>query len=191
MKTDKLEKLKKECIKISKEPIVFGEGNPDASIVLVGEAPGAKEIELKRPFVGQAGKNLEEFLEVLELKREDIYITNVVKIRPYKINEKTGRKSNRAPNQEEIKKYEKYLFEEINIIKPKVIVTLGNVPLKSILKDKKATIGSKHGTVIEMDKFFVFPLYHPASIIYRRELKNIYLEDLYKLKNFKERIEED
>lgn len=184
MKQEKLELLKSKCMASSKEPIVFGEGNSNAFIVLVGEAPGAKEIEAERPFVGQAGKNLDEFLEVLELDRKDIYITNVVKIRPYKVNEKTGRKSNRPPNKEEIEQYEKYMLEEINIIQPKVVVTLGNVPLKALLRDSKATIGEKHGTAIQMENHYVFPLYHPASIIYRQELKKIYREDLVKLKEF-------
>ncbi|WP_129599645.1 uracil-DNA glycosylase [Anaerophilus nitritogenes] len=185
MKKDKLNLLKEECIKISTEPTVFGEGNVDAKIILVGEAPGAKEVELNKPFVGAAGKNLDEFLDILKLNREDLYITNVVKIRPYKVNGKTGRKSNRPPNKEEIEKYEKYLFNEIQIIQPKIIVTLGNVPLKTLLKDKKVTIGQHHGKPIDEGEYFIFPLYHPASIIYRRELKEVYIEDLYKLKDFK------
>ncbi|WP_110942911.1 uracil-DNA glycosylase [Inediibacterium massiliense] len=185
MKKDKLNLLEEECIKISTDPIVFGEGNVDAKIILVGEAPGAKEVEIGRPFVGAAGKNLDQFLEILKLNRDDLYITNVVKIRPYKVNEKTGRKSNRPPSKEEIEKYEEYLFDEIKIIQPKIIVTLGNVPLKTLLKDKKATIGQKHGNPIDQGEYFIFPLYHPASIIYRRELKEVYVEDLYKLKDFK------
>lgn len=182
VKTDKLTALAAQCKKEREEPMVFGEGNPDAKIILVGEAPGAQEIEMGKPFVGQAGKNLDEFLEVLKLDREDIYITNVVKIRPYKVNKKTGRKSNRPPTKTEIAQYVKYLYEEIKIIQPKVIVTLGNVSLKTILKDHKATIGEKHGVPMMQADYIVFPLYHPASIIYRRELKEIYQEDLQKLK---------
>ncbi|MEW9122920.1 MAG: uracil-DNA glycosylase [Thermotaleaceae bacterium] len=187
MKEQRWKNLKEKCMEESTDSIVFGEGNLDANIVLVGEAPGAKEIELGKPFVGQAGKNLNEFLEVLTLDRDAIYITNVVKIRPYKINEKTGRRSNRPPNGDEIRKYEKYLFEEIDILQPKVVVTLGNVPLKSILKDNKASIGEKHGTPISMEAYYLFPLYHPASIIYRQELKQTYKEDLEKLKIFLEK----
>ena len=184
MKQKKLEQLKAQCIEVSEDPIVFGEGSPNALIVLVGEAPGANEIEQGKPFVGQAGKNLDEFLEVLELERDAIYITNVVKIRPYKINEKTGRKSNRPPSKEEVQQYEKYMLEEVEIIQPKVVVTLGNVPLKAVLRNSKATIGEKHGVPIQMEDYYVFPLYHPASIIYRQELKKIYREDLEKLKEF-------
>lgn len=184
MKREKLESLEIRCREESVEPIVFGEGNSEAKLVLVGEAPGAKEVELGRPFVGQAGKNLDEFLEILELKREDIYITNVVKIRPYKMSEKTGRKSNRPPSKDEVEKYNRYMEEEIDIIQPKVVVTLGNVPLKAVSKDQNLTIGGVHGSPIEKAKYYIFPLYHPASIIYRQELKKTYIEDLYKLKEF-------
>lgn len=184
MKKERLESLERQCREESTEPIVFGEGNRDAKLVLVGEAPGAKEIELGRPFVGQAGKNLDEFLEILGLERGDIYITNVVKIRPYKINEKTGRKSNRPPNKKEIEKYGKYMEEEIRAIQPKVVVTLGNVSLRAVLKDQKATIGEMHGEPIPYEGYYVFPLYHPASIIYNQELKKTYIEDLHKLKDF-------
>lgn len=184
LKKEKLESLEIQCRKESTDPIVFGEGNSEAKLVLVGEAPGAKEIELGRPFVGQAGKNLDEFLHILELNREDIYITNVVKIRPYKINEKTGRKSNRPPSKDEVEKYEKYMMEEIRAIQPKVVVTLGNVPLKAVLKDQKVTIGGVHGEPIKKEGYYIFPLYHPASIIYRQELKKTYIEDLHKLKEF-------
>lgn len=184
MKQKRLTQLKQQCERESSEPTVFGEGNADARIILVGEAPGAKEVELQRPFVGQAGKNLDEFLEVLELNREDIYITNVVKIRPYKVNEKTGRKSNRPPSKKEIEQYGKYLDEEIDVIKPRIVVTLGNVPLKFVLKDQKAIIGEKHGQPISIGEKYIFPLYHPASIIYNQQLKTTYIEDLHKLKEF-------
>lgn len=150
--------------------------------MLIGEAPGEKEEEMKRPFVGQAGKNLDEFLNILELNREDIYITNVVKIRPYKINPKTNRKSNRPPNSFEIEISLNTLKKEIDIIKPQIIVTLGNIPLRAVLNNKKASIGEFHGKAINIDSFILFPLYHPASIIYNRSLKEIYYEDILKLK---------
>ncbi len=182
MKDDQLKKIKMQCQQESKEPIVFGEGNLDPLMMLVGEAPGAREIESGKPFVGQAGKNLNQFLEILNFQREEIYITNVVKIRPYKINEKTGKKINRPPNKAEIADYKKYLYEEIKIIQPKIIVTLGNVALKVLFHDNHVKIGDMHGKLMKKDGFYIFPLYHPASIIYRKALKQIYLEDLYKLK---------
>ncbi|WP_432406115.1 uracil-DNA glycosylase [Wukongibacter sp. M2B1] len=184
LKKKEYEEIKKACIEDSEEAVVFGEGNLDAKIVLVGEAPGSKEIELKRPFVGQAGKNLDEFLEVVELNREEIYITNVVKIRPYRINEKTGRKVNRPPNKKEIENYSKYLLEELNIIRPKLIVTLGNVPLKTLTDRKEIKVSEVHGNVINIEDKMIFPLYHPAAVIYNRKLKSVYLEDLIKLREY-------
>lgn len=183
MKKQLLIELRTKCMALSEEDMVFGDGNDQATIMLVGEAPGAKEIELQKPFVGQAGKNLEEFIEILQIKRENLYITNTVKIRPHKINEKTGRRSNRPPNKKEIEKYIPILLEEINIIQPSLIITLGNYALKALNTNKKTTIGEVHGNLIKTEKGFdVYPLYHPASIIYNRSLKEIYLEDLYRLK---------
>lgn len=183
-KENEYEIIRKNCINDSEEIVVFGEGSLDAEIVLVGEAPGSKEVELKKPFVGQAGKNLDEFLKTVELNREDIYITNVVKIRPYRINEKTGRKVNRPPNKKEIEKYSKYLFKELRIVNPRLIVTLGNVPLKALTNNRDVKVSEAHGRVIETKEKTIFPLYHPAAVIYNRKLRPIYLEDLIKLKEY-------
>ncbi|MDD3840227.1 MAG: uracil-DNA glycosylase [Clostridia bacterium] len=169
-------------------PIVFGEGNTDARMVLVGEAPGKQEIEQKRPFVGQAGKNLQKFLDYLKIQRKDIYITNVVKFRPYKINPSTGRKINRKPNTEEIEICRNYLKAQINTIYPQLIVSLGNVPLQTLTDDNSIGIGQVHGTIIDIrldDKEYkLFPLYHPASLIYRRSLIQTYNQDLDKLSDY-------
>lgn len=171
------------------KPIVLGEGKSDhPPVMLIGEAPGEQESLQGRPFVGKAGKNLDGFLQVLELAREDIYISNVVKIRPTKVSEK-GRVSNRPPNQEELALFTPYLMEEILLVKPQMIVTLGNVALKALC-GSKAVIGSLHGqsthiTVTHEKKsaeFDLFPLYHPASIIYNRSLQTVYDEDLQTLK---------
>ena len=128
-KEKRLEKLKQECTKFfdelykpDKKILVFGEGNPNARLVLVGEAPGKQETLQRRPFVGQAGKNLDEFLQVVGLEREDLYITNVVKFRPFKLNEETGRTSNRPPTREEIELSRGWLYKEIEIIRPMVVV---------------------------------------------------------------------
>ncbi|QUH19366.1 uracil-DNA glycosylase [Alkaliphilus sp. B6464] len=182
MKLEKLNGLYKQIATLTQDDYITGSGNVDAKILLVGEAPGAKEIELKEPFVGQAGKNLNEFLEILQIKREDLFITNVVKFRPHKTNEKTGRKINRPPTQEEVRLFSNILKEEINIISPKIIVTLGNTPLKSVMANNKLTIGAVHGQILEKGTFLIFPLYHPASIIYNQNLKETYLDDLSKLK---------
>ncbi len=161
---------------------VPGEGNFDADLMLIGEAPGARETELKRPFVGMAGKNLDEFLKVIHRRREDIYISNVVKFRPYKIHPTRGTKSNRPPTNKEITLCFNTLKQEIFTISPKIIATLGNTALKTVLGDKRITIGSCHGTMIPyFNDTFLFALYHPASIIYNRTLADIYLSDLQKL----------
>ncbi len=170
--------------------IVFGEGKKDADIMVVGEAPGAEETRLSRPFVGQAGKKFDVFLSALGLSRNQIYITNVVKFRPYNISAK-GTLSNRTPNSREIKAMLPYLLSEIETICPKVVVTLGNVALKSLLgADKK--IGECHAAPADAcalsHSFVLFPLYHPASIIYNRALEPVCREDINKLKLFLERL---
>jgi DNA polymerase len=166
--------------------MVFGEGNPEAEIMLAGEAPGAEETRLSRPFVGRAGKNLDVFLEALELQRKDIYITNVLKFRPYKVSAK-GTLSNRPPKLYETELMIPFLLREIEAIAPKIVVTLGNVPLKAIY-NRNAAIGGCHASPITAFvhdfSFTLFPLYHPASIIYNPPLKAVYNEDLKKLKAY-------
>jgi DNA polymerase len=166
--------------------MVYGEGDENAAVMLIGEAPGAEETRLLRPFVGKAGKNLDEFLFALMLRRQDIYITNVVKFRPTKQSEK-GTLSNRAPEKEELIAMLPLLLREIEAIAPRVVVTLGNVPLKA-LHGNNATIGECHALPTAAHalshRFMLFPLYHPASIIYNRALKSVYDEDVKKLKGF-------
>lgn len=169
--------------------LVFGQGKEDhPRVMLIGEAPGEQETLEGKPFVGKAGKNLDGFLQTLSLQRKDIYITNVVKIRPTRISAK-GTVSNRPPNQEELLLFTPYLYQEILLVQPGVIVTLGNVALRALLGEK-AAIGSCHGRMAqalvsyegEERAFEVFPLYHPASIIYNRSLTEVYQGDLHLLK---------
>ncbi|MGI6152474.1 MAG: uracil-DNA glycosylase [Christensenellaceae bacterium] len=166
--------------------LVFGGGSMKSGILLIGEAPGKDEVKQGRPFVGQAGKNLDGFLDILGLPREDIYITNVCKFRPCKTSEK-GTVSNRPPTQKEITEAIPFLQEEIGILQPKTIVTLGNTPLRAVLDDKSASIGVFHGkttqTQVGGQAYRLFALYHPASIIYNRSLKEVYEKDLYALKS--------
>jgi len=163
--------------------IIFGEGTVNADILLIGEAPGGEEERLGRPFVGSAGKNLDKFLEIIELEREKIYITNVVKLRPFKLSPKTNKPVNRPPNKEEIQFFKEYLYREIEEINPKIIVTLGNTALRAVFRNNTTLIGDYHGKLWEeVFGFRVFPLYHPASVIYNRELEKVYLDDLHKLK---------
>lgn len=173
--------------------ILMGDGDPDSKIVLVGEAPGKNEIEQGKPFVGQAGKNLDEFLKILDITRDQLYITNVVKFRPIKINKETGSISNRTPNKNEIAEFEGFLTRELSIIKPKLVVSLGNVALKSVLGNSNASIGDYHGEPMEFNMgqlvSTLFPLYHPASIIYKRELRDTYVDDLHKLRQYIEENE--
>ena len=165
--------------------IVFGEGAENPALMMIGEAPGGDEEKQGRPFVGKAGKNLSAFLEVVGLKREEIYISNVVKLRPIKESPKTGKAVNRPPSVEEIAFFLPYLLEEIKVISPKVVVTLGNVPLKAVTGEKKAVIGEYHGKPTPLaDGRTLFALYHPAAVIYNRALQATYDEDLLALKAF-------
>ncbi len=187
MKEESIKSLNNKIIgEFPKEKLILGHGNLNSPIILIGEAPGAKEIELDQPFVGQDGKHFNEFLKVLEINREDVYITNTVKYRPTKLNPKTDRLSNRTPTLKEIDSFRGYLYEEISIIDPKIIVTLGNTPLKGIFNED-LKIGEVHGNLMEKDikdsTYKIFPpLYHPAAIIYRQELKEVYMRDLLVLK---------
>lgn len=166
--------------------IVLGDGNPESQLLLIGEAPGKDEVRLLKPFVGMAGRNLNEFLKILEIDRDAIYVSNAIKYRLSKVNPKTERIINRPATQDEIRKNREYLFREIAIIQPKYIITLGNVPLQAITDDSKIRIGDVHGQMmeihIEKSSYILFPLYHPASIIYNQQLKGVYLDDLKKLK---------
>lgn len=165
--------------------IVFGEGNTERPrLMLIGEAPGEQEVMQGRPFVGKAGKNLDAFLESVHLKREDIYISNVVKIRPTKVSEK-GRVGNRPPSKEEIGLFLPWLTEEIFLVSPGLLVTLGNVALRCLMG--KGTIGEAHGRFHTASlptsgekarEYPLFALYHPASVIYNRALGQVYAQDL-------------
>lgn len=186
-KKDMIEKLYYEYKKeFEGKEIVLGDGNPDSKLFLAGEAPGKDEVKLSKPFVGMAGKNLSEFLDILGWGRESIYITNAIKYRLSKVNEQTGRVVNRPASKEEIKTNRSYLLEEIRIINPSYIVTLGNVPFKSITDDYDVSMGEVHGrlnkVIISDKEYNLFPLYHPASVIYNRSLKSTYIDDIKRLK---------
>ena len=158
--------------------LVFGEGPVRPKLMLIGEAPGEQETLKGRPFVGKAGKNLDHFLELADLRREEIYISNAVKIRPTKTG-KTGRLSNRPPTGAEIALFRPWLLREIALVRPEMIATLGNVPLKALCGNA-VTIGQVHGTVILAGKtgLPLFALYHPASLIYNRSLESVYEQDV-------------
>jgi DNA polymerase len=137
--------------------MVPGEGNPDAAVVFVGEAPGATEDALGRPFVGRAGKLLDELLAEAGLVRSDVWITNVVKARP---------PSNRDPKAAEIAHWMPWLARELELIRPKLVVPLGRHALKHFAPDAK--IAEVHGRLLDGS---LFPLYHPAAAIYNVTLR--------------------
>jgi DNA polymerase len=153
--------------------LVFGKGNPDAPILFIGEAPGEKEDLQGIPFVGAAGRELDKLLRSISLTLDEAYIANILKYRP---------PNNRNPTMEEIRAHTPYLIEQIKIIKPRIICTLGNFSTKFVLAsfdpDKMAKIGgitALHGKPTEMIiqglSFTVFPLYHPAAMLYNPNLR--------------------
>ena len=164
------------------QAFVLGEGKQDNPLLmLVGEAPGEQEVLLRRPFVVKAGKNLDAFLEVIGVERNNIYITSTVKLRPTNTSKK-GRISNRPPTQKELDAFIPWLMAEVDLVAPRILVTLGNTPLRSLL-GKDITIGDCHGKSIRYKSGLnIFPLYHPAAVIYNRTLMDTYQKDLQILK---------
>jgi len=153
---------------------VMGDGNPKSDIMFIGEAPGEKENEMGIPFVGQAGKLLSTLLESIGLKREDIYITNVVKFRP---------PENRDPTPEEKEACLPFLKMEIAIIKPKVLVPLGRHALMHFFS--KLSISDAHGKPHTLkDGTTVFPIYHPAAALHNPGLRDALFADFKALKDF-------
>lgn len=147
--------------------VVFGEGNPDSSVIFVGEGPGQKEDELGRPFVGKAGELLNKILEAAEIPRETVYITNVVKCRPL---------GNRTPNLQEMEKCLPWLREQYRIIKPRFMVLLGLAATHAIL-DKKMKINQCRGEWFARGELLIMPTYHPAAILRNPTLKKHAWED--------------
>jgi DNA polymerase len=166
----------KDCKKCSlcktRKNIVLGEGSKTSKILFLGEAPGRQEDLQAKPFVGSAGKFLNEILREAGLKRENIYITNIVKCRP---------PGNRAPRNDEIKACAPYLEEQIKELKPKIIVLLGNSAARALL-DKTIQLTKAHGTTYKKDNIIYFIMYHPASALYLNKLKKVMIEDARKLR---------
>src|SRR3989344_4347707 len=153
-----LENLKQEMISDKnlqlKTNLVFGEGNPDCQVLFIGEAPGAMEDELVRPFVGRSGQLLRKNIRELGWKEEEVYITNIVKRRP---------PENRDPLPEEIEAYRPYLARQITILQPKIIVTLGRFSMNYFLPDAKIT--RDQGKLFKAGDWFVTPMFHPAAAL--------------------------
>jgi DNA polymerase len=169
-KHEQLEKLKKRMAAAAlplDTNIVFGEGDADARIFFIGEAPGAKEDETGRPFVGRSGQLLTRQIERIGWKREDVYITSIVKRRP---------PDNRDPSPVEIAAYEPYLIEQLNIINPLLVVTLGRFSTMHFLPAAKIT--QVQGTVVEVGGRFIMPMLHPAAALRAPKMMKLF-EDTF------------
>jgi DNA polymerase len=193
-KTDELREIKDEIVAMNEGDLatfrkehnyfpVIGEGSHDAEIMFIGEAPGENEAKTGRPFVGRAGQFLNELLESVGIPRESVYITNIVKDRPPK---------NRDPLPDEIAAYASFLDRQIEIIKPKVIATLGRFSMQYVmnrydLSSELDVISKLHGrafdTKVREQPVKVVALFHPAAAIYNQALKDTLKEDFKVLKS--------
>lgn len=158
-KAERLKELEKRMMEDKSLPLreanlVFGEGNIDSPVLFIGEAPGQKEDELKRPFVGRSGQLLDKLIGVIGWKREDVFITNIVKRRP---------PNNRDPLPEEIEAYKPYLAEQIEILNPKIIATLGRFSMNYFIPTAKIT--RDQGKIFRMNGRLLMPLFHPAAAL--------------------------
>jgi len=194
-RSESLRKIKDKVLVLKSSPLyaervknkvfpVIGEGSHFAKIMFVGEAPGRNEAKTGRPFCGVAGKILDELLGSVEIKREDVYVTNIVKDRP---------PQNRDPLPEEIESYGPFLDQQIEIIQPQVIATLGRYSMVYIMQKfglggQLEPISQAHGKYYEAEasygKINIVPLYHPAAAIYNQLLKGTLKEDFEVLKKF-------
>lgn len=170
-----LAKLKTKMERDKKLPLlssnlVFGEGSARAKIVFIGEAPGANEDRERRPFVGRSGKLLTTCLEEIGLKREDVYITNIVKRRP---------PENRDPLPEEIEAYRPYLKKQLEIIDPQIIITLGRFALNYFIPDAK--ISREQGQVFKLEKSLLIPMFHPAAALRGTKVLNQFKKSFKKI----------
>lgn len=172
----------------TRRQVVLGDDKSSGPIILLGEAPGGKEDESGIPFAAEAGKELDKFLAILNITREQIYIGNAVKCRPTVPSEKARYNGfrNRKPTVKEIRACSHWLDDELEMLKPKIIITLGGVPLQRLLNDFRIKVGDYRGTPFYHagNKCHVFPLYHPAAVIYDRKKEEVYRKDLIKLKKF-------
>ena len=165
-KKEEWEKLRKRSTEKFGEDSVFGEGPLKARLAIVGEAPGKQEVEQGRPFVGRAGKLLDELLEEAGVDRSEVYVTNLVKVRP--TTESEGRTSNRPPRAGEVREGLEVLEPELDIIKPSVLVLLGGTPGKALIK-KSLTLKSERGQVLDSQLGIpAFVTYHPAYLLRQR-----------------------
>jgi uracil-DNA glycosylase family 4 len=157
-------------LKTSATQLVFGDGNADANIVFIGEAPGKNEDIQGKPFVGAAGKFLNEMLELIGLGREDVYITNIVKYRP---------PNNRDPLPSEKEEFLPYLENQLEIIQPKLVVTLGRHSLNCFLPELQ--ISACHGQPKRFKNRIYLPLFHPAAALYNGSMRQTLIDDFVRI----------
>ncbi|RJQ27780.1 uracil-DNA glycosylase [Candidatus Parcubacteria bacterium] len=174
--------LRKEMEKDKRLPLstnlVFGEGDINCKVLFIGEAPGEREDTLGRPFVGRAGQLLTKSLEEIGWRREDVYITNIVKRRP---------PDNRDPLPEEISLYKPYLTRQIEIINPTLIVPLGRFSMNYFLPLAKIT--RDQGKLFHTDRYFVYPILHPAAALRGNTMMAVFKESIKKLPKAIEKVE--
>ena len=182
-KIEDLQKIKLRLEKDSTLPLregatnlVFGEGNPDADLYFLGEAPGRFEDLSGRPFIGQAGKLLEKLLAQIGIKREDVYISNIVRYRP---------PNNRPPTPLEIEAFAQSVVDEISVVNPKLLITLGRFPMGKFLPDE--TISNAHGKIHHViwhgKKINLLPFFHPAAALRSGKFKQLLESDFKNLPN--------
>ncbi|MGE5709760.1 MAG: uracil-DNA glycosylase [Nitrospira sp.] len=162
---------------LGRTQVVFGVGNPHASVMFVGEAPGFNEDLQGEPFVGAAGKLLNELLQSANLSRDQIYIANVIKCRP---------PNNRDPEPDEVETCKPFLLQQIQMIRPKLVCTLGNWATQTLL-ERKVGITKVKAQAFYMKDFVIFPLLHPAAALHQGNLLDTLKDDFRKLKEFLDR----
>jgi len=195
-RNEQLRQIKDEIVNLKESPLyefrvsnkyypVIGQGDHHAKIMFIGEAPGENEAKTGRPFCGASGRVLDELLASINLNREDVYVTNIVKDRP---------PDNRDPHKGEIDLYSPFLVRQINIIQPRVIATLGRFSMEFILNlfdmsEKKQKISQLRGKVLKTDnteygEVSIVPLFHPAVALYKASQREILDQDFQVLKQF-------
>ena len=178
---DKIKSIQDCELKKFAKNIVFSDGNPKSQIMIVGEGPGEKEDLLGKPFVGEAGMLLNKMLNAIKIKRENIYITNVVNYRPH---------NNRKPEFSEIKRYSVFLREHISIINPKILILMGSTAMEALL-GQKLKISKERGKwkeiIINQKTFLTILTFHPAYLLRQPDQKKFSWEDL---KNLRKKIDE-
>jgi uracil-DNA glycosylase len=157
-------------LSLTRTNAVPGEGPPDAKVVFIGEGPGRNEDIQGRPFVGAAGKQLEGLLKEAGLRRDGVYITNVVKCRP---------PENRRPTGAEADACQPFLERQLRLLRPAVVVLLGDSALKRFLPEE--SLATAHGRLFKLGRFALFPTYHPAAMIYNRALEEVIGADFREL----------